>query len=95
MNNKLQEFVEQNHLPKTAEKALSAWVEEHRSKIGNPATCGIGVIVDETGKVSDTHLVRGLNGLSVYYDDETRQEIGAAVHSRGCKAIHVKAWEIM
>lgn len=95
MSKKLEEYVKKNNLPEVVEKALIRWVDEHRGKIGDPAVSGIGVIVDETGKVSDTHLVRGLNGLMVYYDDETKCEVGTAVYARHCKAVHIKAWEIM
>jgi hypothetical protein len=95
MNKKLSDFVKHYNLPEATAKALDAWVNEHRDKIDNSATCGIGVIVDATGKTSDTHLVKWLNGLAVYYDDETKWEVGQAVHMRGCPAIHAKAWEIM
>ena len=95
MSKKLEEYVKKNNLPEVVEKALIRWVDEHRGKIGDPAVSGIGVIVDETGRTSDTRLIKSPNGLAVYYDMDTKQQVGTAVYMRKCKAVHVKAYEIM
>lgn len=92
-NKKLKDFAINNNLPRKVVLVLHSWsCKKMADENIIPATSGIGVIVEETGVISETELIRG--EVSTYYEKSTQMHISLAVPSKKAKAIHVKLWEI-